>query len=241
LSDSIGALSPQDDGLQPGFERPRERLASLGVAALSVEELLALVLRTGDRRRDARDVARDLVRGLDRDGLAGASAVELARIRGLGPAKAASVVAALELGRRIAVRPLERGALLRGPEDVHHHFASRLRERREERFAVVLLDGRHRVLGDETVSRGTLTASLVHPREVFRPAIRHAAAAVVLVHNHPSGDPSPSDEDRRVTRRLAAAGELIGIRVVDHVVIGARAFHSFRDAGELESASAGGE
>jgi len=218
----------------PAGDRPRERLAALGPAALANSELVALLLRTGSSNRSALDLAAAVLaaaRGLE--GLALASVAELEGHPGLGPAKAATVAAAIELGRRAAGRPLARGEALRGPADVYHHFAARLRDEPCERFLAVLLDGRHRVLGEVTVSQGTLTASLVHPREVFRPAIRQAAAAIVLVHNHPSGDPTPSAEDRNVTRRLQDAGELVGIRVVDHVVIGAGGFHSFDEAGDL--------
>ena len=158
---------------------------------------------------------------------------ELEALPGFGLAKAATLVAAIELGRRGAARRLARGEVLRSPGDVHRHFASRLRDEACERFLVLLLDGRHRVLGEVTVSQGTLTASLVHPREVFGPAIRRSAAAIVLVHNHPSGDPTPSAEDRSVTLRLRQAGELLGIRVVDHVIIAERGYYSFDEAGDL--------
>ncbi|MAE94776.1 MAG: hypothetical protein CL910_08965 [Deltaproteobacteria bacterium] len=120
---------------------------------------------------------------------------------------------------------------MRGPEDVFRHFHPRLRDARQEQFLVVLLDGRHRVLGEARASEGTLTASLVHPREVFRPALREGAAAIVLVHNHPSGDPSPSTEDRAVTQRLVRAGELLGIQVLDHVVVAERGWRSLREDG----------
>jgi DNA repair protein RadC len=123
--------------------------------------------------------------------------------------------------------------VIRSPSDVYRHFHPSLRDARQERFVVVLLDARQRVLRSEVISQGTLTASLVHPREVFRPALRDAAAALVLVHNHPSGDPTPSTEDREVTARLASAGEILGIRVVDHVVVAERGFCSLREEGAL--------
>jgi len=194
---------------------------------------VALLLRTGARTGGALQLA---VRMLEGPGglraLAAAEVGELEGLPGLGPAKAASLAAAFELGRRGAARRLERGDVLRGPGDVHRHFAARLRDVACERFLVLLLDGRHRVLGEATVSQGTLTASLVHPREVFGPAIRRSAAAIVLVHNHPSGDPTPSGEDRSVTARLREAGELLGIRVVDHVIVAERGYHSFEEAGD---------
>ncbi len=141
------------------------------------------------------------------------------------------MLASLELGRRVAGRRLAPGAPIRDPADVFRHFHPRLRDAAQECFFVLLLDGRQRLLREELVSRGTLTASLVHPREVFRPALRASAAAVLLVHNHPSGDPAPSPEDREVTLRLARAGEILGIAVVDHVVVAERGYVSLREEG----------
>lgn len=213
---------------------PRERLVALGPEALSDAELVALLLRTGDGRRDALALGAGLLHrhgGLA--GLAAAAAPELAREEGMGPAKSATLVAALELGRRFAARRLRSGEAVRGPADLFRHFHPRLRDARHERFLLVLLDGRHRMLREVVISQGTLTASLVHPREVFRPALREAAAAVVLVHNHPSGDPTPSREDREITRRLAEAGELLGIPVLDHVVVAEGGYASLREAGVL--------
>jgi DNA repair protein RadC len=213
-------------------DRPRERLDRLDAPALADAELLALLLRTGGRGCDALDLARSLLeRHAGLRGLARAGTSELCAATGLGPAKAASLRAAFEIGRRVAARPLQAGRPIRGPADLHDHFAAHLRDAACEEFLVVLLDGRHRVLRSEAISRGTLTASLVHPREVFRPAIRAAAAAVVLVHNHPSGDPTPSREDQEITRRLARAGEILGIRVLDHVVVAEAGYRSLREDG----------
>jgi DNA repair protein RadC len=214
-------------------DRPRERLERCGAEALSDAELIALVLRTGGRAGDALAVARELLdqhSGLR--GLARAAGAELRGAAGVGRAKGASLIAALEIGRRVASRELRPGEPIRGPEDVWRHFGALLRDASHEQFLVVLLDGRHRVLRSEAVSRGTLTASLVHPREVFRPAIREAAAALVLVHNHPSGDPAPSREDREITARLIGAGELLGIPVLDHVVVAESGYRSLREEGD---------
>jgi DNA repair protein RadC len=201
---------------------------------LADAELLALVLRTGDRARDAWSLAREL---LDRfGGLAGLSSLPVSTLEsepGVGPAKSASLSAAFELARRIFELPLDRGQPIRSPLDVQRHFRPRLRTLQRESFQVLLLDGRHRLITIEEVSLGTLTASLVHPREVFREAIRHAAAAIVLVHNHPSGDPTPSSEDRSVTRRLGSAGQLLGISVLDHVIVTEGGYFSFQENGEL--------
>ena len=214
------------------IDRPRERLDAVGPDALSDAELLALLLRTGGRGADALSVAaRLLQRHEGLLGLARASQRELSAIPGIGPAKRATLRAAFELGRRLAAGRLAPGTALRGPADVFRHFHPTLRDAPTERFLVVLLDGRHRLMRHELVSQGTLTASLVHPREVFRPALRESAAALVLVHNHPSGDPAPSAEDREVTARLVRAGELLGIPVVDHVVIAERGYTSLRETG----------
>jgi DNA repair protein RadC len=216
---------------------PRERLLGEGAPSLRDDELVALLLRTGQASCDANALARLVLEhrgGLV--GLMGAEVSELCSVPGLGIAKAASLLAAAELGRRISSTPLIRGDRIRGPHDVHRHFYQRVRSECREHFMVLLLDGRHRLMRESQVSQGTLTASLVHPREVFRPAVRAAAAAVILVHNHPSGDPSPSTEDLEVTERLAQAGKLLGIRVVDHVVVASEGFHSLRDHGQLDSA-----
>ncbi len=219
---------------------PRERLERLGPEALSDAELVALLLRTGGRGVPVLNAAAQLLArcgGLA--GLARAGPGELRRSPGVGPAKSAALRAALEVGRRLAARRLAPGSAIRGPADVHRHFHPRLRDAPHERFLVVLLDGRHRVLREEVVSQGTLTASLVHPREVFRPALRESAAALVLVHNHPSGDPTPSREDREVTARLVRAGEILGVRVLDHVVVAERGFCSLRDEGAIGPEPAG--
>ncbi len=222
------------------LDQPRERLIAQGAAALSDAEVLALLFRTGSRGRDGLALAREVLAvsgglaALDR-----AAGLEFRRFPGIGPAKSASLQAAFELGRRVAGRSLRPGAPVRGPADVAAHFRPHLRRELQESFFVVLLDGRHRMISEHLISRGTLTASLVHPREVFRPALREAAAAVILLHNHPSGDPSPSQEDREVTLRLSRAGELMGIPVLDHVVVAESGYCSFRDRGLLTKESGG--
>jgi DNA repair protein RadC len=216
-------------------DRPRERLEALGPEALSDAELVALLLRTGARGASALALAAELlVQHGGLQGLARVAARELRATAGVGPAKSAALAAAIEVGRRLAARRLRAGLAIRGPADVYRHFHPALRHVPHERFLVVLLDGRHRVLRQELVSQGTLTASLVHPREVFRPALREAAAALILVHNHPSGDPTPSREDREVTARLRQAGEILGVPVLDHVVVAERGYCSLREEGALD-------
>ncbi len=211
---------------------PRERLAAHGPEPLSDAEVLALLLGSGARGHPAPALANAILAqtgGLA--GLARAAPAELRGLHGIGAARTARLLAAVELGRRLAARRLRQGDAFRGPADVHRHFHARLRDAPCERFLVVLLDGRHRYVREVQASQGTLTASLVHPREVFRPALREAAAAVVLVHNHPSGDPTPSAEDRDLTERLARAGDLLGIPVLDHVVVAERGYVSLREEG----------
>jgi len=203
---------------------------------LTDAELLALLLRTGGRGENALAVANGLLEvcgGLR--GLARAAASELCRASGVGPAKCSSLLAALELGRRLAAQRLSPGVAIRSAADIHRHFHASLRDVLHEQFLVVLLDGRQRVLKTMVISTGTLTASLVHPREVFRAALREAAAAVILVHNHPSGDPTPSPEDREITARLARAGEILGVRVLDHVIVAESGYRSFREDGDFEA------
>ncbi|MDA1196131.1 MAG: DNA repair protein RadC, partial [Planctomycetota bacterium] len=163
-----------------------------------------------------------------------ASPLELQHEPGVGRATAVRLSAALALGRRLHGERLRRGHRLRESAEIFASFHERLRDLRKERFITVLLDGKNRVLREDLVSEGILTASLVHPREVFGPAIRAAAGGVVLVHNHPSGDPEPSAEDVEVTRRLCAVGELVGIRVLDHVIIGDGRYVSFLERGMID-------
>ena len=220
----------------PASERPRERLVNNGAAALSNAELLAILLRTGNGR--ARTTALDeahwlLSRFPSLRRLAAAPVPALCAAPGVGPAKAAQVKAALELAGRLHEERLRHGRALGSSRDVFLHYQGRLAGCRNENVYVVLLDIKNRVLGEVKVSEGSLSAAIVHPREVFRPAVELAAAALIVVHNHPSGDPTPSTEDRSLTRRLRDAGEMIGVRVLDHVIIGAGCYSSFAERGDL--------
>ncbi len=220
-----------DDGLP---ERVRERLLLAGASALGTPDLLALLLGTGAPGRPAEVVASEiLARAGGLRALARGTPAELAQFPGLGPARAARLLASVELGRRVVAEPLERGTPFRTAADIFRHYHPRVRDLRIEQFRVLLLDGKHRILREELVSQGTLTSSPVHPREVFVQAIRHSAAAIVLVHNHPSGDPQPSADDLEITRRLAEVGLVVGIHVVDHVIIGDGAYTSLADRGLL--------
>jgi DNA repair protein RadC len=215
-------------------ERPRERLRREGAEALAVIELLAVVLRTGPPGNSSLDLAAHLMRRFGSlEQLAGAGDAELLEVSGMGPAKIAGLRAAFEIGSRLARAPLLAGERLHSPERVYESYGMRLRRARQELFFVLLLDSRHRLIREVEVSRGSLNQSLVHPREVFAPALRESAAAILVIHNHPSGDPDPSREDHEVTRRLAQAGEILGIRLLDHVVIGGEGYRSFARSGWL--------
>ncbi|NGZ96104.1 MAG: hypothetical protein CV089_08250 [Nitrospira sp. WS110] len=218
----------------PKTERPRERLLSKGSEFLSDAHLLAILLRTGRRDSSAVQVAIEL---LDRmgglGGLAACGIEELCAVQGIGPAKAAQLKAALALGRRSLAIPLSTGTRISSSADLFKHFHPVLRDVKHELFKVVLLDAKNMVVKEATVSEGSLTLSIVHPREVFALAIRESAAAVIFLHNHPSGDPTPSMEDRRLTDRLVAAGGVLGIRVLDHLIIGDGRYVSFADEGWL--------
>ena len=216
----------------PLDERPRERLAQLGPSALSSRELLAAVLGTGARGASALAVAEELL-GSGLHSLASRSLHDLEQVRGLGRAKAARLVAALELGARLASDGGGGAPSLQSPGETARYLLPRYAARPVETFGLLALDARHRLRREAVVSVGCLTASLVHPREVFQEAVVSRAAALVLFHNHPSGDPEPSAEDLALTRRLAAAGSLMGIEVLDHLVLGAGRYVSLKERGVL--------
>ena len=219
----------------PRGERPRERLKAHGAHALSSAELLAIVLGTGAAGRSSLALAHEVLAwaGGSLRRIAGQPVAALTKLGGIGSARAIAVHAALELGRRAAGEEREDGAPMRSPRDVFAVFAPRLEDLPVEEFHVAVLDSQHRLERDVTITRGILNSSLVHPREVFREAIAERAAAVILVHNHPSGDPTPSADDRVVTEQLAAAGRLLDIPVHDHVIIGRGRYTSFAEAGLL--------
>lgn len=220
----------------PEADRPREKLLHSGPGTLGDTELLALLLRTGHSspRTSALELARQLIsRFGSLRALTQASVAELCQLPGIGPAKAAELLAAGELGRRLASTPLRPGERFTNAREVFAHFHERLRDRRKEVFLTLLLDSKNRLLREIQISEGSLNASIVHPREVFAPVVRESAAAVLLVHNHPSGDPTPSREDLELTGRLREAGELMGVRVLDHVIIGSGSYVSLADRGLL--------
>ena len=219
----------------PSAERPRERLKSHGARALSSSELLAILLGSGSEKHSALKLGHEILASAHGSlrRLSAQPVAALTTIDGVGNARAVAIHAALELGRRMAAEEREDGIPIRGPRDVHEVFAPRLQDLPVEEFHVAVLDSQHRLERDVTVTRGLLNSSLVHPREVFREAIAENAAAIILVHNHPSGDPTPSPDDRITTEQLVQAGRVLDIPVQDHIIIGRGRYISFAEAGLL--------
>lgn len=221
----------------PADERPRERLLALGPGFLSNAELLAIVLRNGSRERSALQVAQEILAAYKEEGISALgrmSAGELMQIRGIGSAKAAEVMAAVELGKRLSACPAGRRAAVTCPGDAADYALPRFRYEEREHFAIILLNVKNHILSMPVISIGSLTASVVHPREVFRAAIQQTAASIILVHNHPSGDPTPSREDIEITNRLVAVGRVMDIPVLDHIILGNDNYISLREKGVIK-------
>ncbi len=217
----------------PVSERPRERLQKLGVAALSAQELLALILGRGIAGESVMVTAQRLLSQFGSlKGTASASVEELSQVRGIGTAKAAQIKAAFELANRLeGYAEAGQKPVVKTPEDVAGLVRGRLKDKRKEHFLALLLDTRSQVIKVAEISVGSLDTSIVHPREVFQEAISASAASVIFVHNHPSGDTTPSEDDIGLTKRLAEAGEIVGIDVLDHVIIGAKSYLSLKREG----------
>ncbi len=218
----------------PPDERPRERLLAKGADALTDAELLAIIIRDGTRKETALDLARRLLArfGTLRD-LRACSPSDLCAVNGIGPARAAQILAALALSSRINDTSLRRGVAFRASRDVFDLLHPRLRHEKQEIFLALLLDTRNRIQREIEISRGGLSAALVNPRDVLAPALTDKASALILVHNHPSGDPAPSPDDIRLTQRLKEACQLTGIRLLDHLVIAEEGYISLADTGRL--------
>ena len=216
----------------PEEERPRERLVDKGPESLTDAQLLAIILRVGDRaaKKSALDMGREILSTFgDFRHLDLLSVSELCTIKGIGMAKAAQVKAALEIGKRMSSQYGGKKKKFRSSDDVVNYFIPLMRNLKKEIFKIVLLDSKNKILKDIVISQGSLTSSLVHPREVLNPAIKESAAAIVLIHNHPSGDPAPSQDDIEITHRLKQACDIVGIKVLDHIVIGEKSHFSFLD------------
>jgi DNA repair protein RadC len=216
----------------PSEERPRERLSRFGPEAISSAELIAIILGSGMRGKSVLQLAQELLNlfGSLKD-LANASIEELCTVKGLGSAKAVQLKAAFSLGLKVASQEMPPRFQIHSPQHAYNLVKDELENAESERFVVILQDTKGGVIRHETVSIGTLSQTIIHPREVFHPAIRHKAASIVLAHNHPSGDPTPSPEDYSVTEILVDAGKTLGIPVNDHIVIGRQCYISMREQG----------
>lgn len=213
-------------------DRPREKLARAGASALGDNELVAVVLGQGRAGASVLDLANALLERVGGvRGLARARSDDLVGVTGIGQARAGQLLAAVELGRRTVARGPEERLKVTSPRIVGEYLLARFGNRPVEQFGVVLLDTKHRVMRATVLSVGTLDASVVHPREIFREAVAANAAAIVLFHNHPSGDPEPSFDDTRLTERLMSAGVLMGIDVLDHIILGDARYFSYRERG----------
>ncbi len=218
----------------PQEERPREKMLTKGACSLSNAELIAILLRTGTKNDSVIRVAERLLKKYEDLGVSGLASIgphELTKMQGIGPVKAVTLVAAIELGKRLSTMPTSGKPIIRAPQDAADLLMARLRYESREHFILVLLSTKNHVLATPTISIGSLNASIVHPREVFREAINHSAAAVILVHNHPSGDPTPSTEDISLTRKLIDVGRILEIHVLDHLIIGDNKYVSLKEKG----------
>ncbi len=220
----------------PEDERPRERLIKYGSSSMSDAHLLGILIGSGDRctRKNAVDLSRDLLNKFGTlENIDQASITEICQIKGIGPAKAAQIKAALEVGKRMVAKTSGKKIKMKSSRVFFEHFSPFLKNLKKEIVKIVLLDPKLQFIKEITISEGSLNASIVHPREVMIPAIKESAASFALIHNHPSGDPTPSQQDLEITHRLSKTGKIIGINMVDHIIIGGNDFFSFADEGLL--------
>jgi DNA repair protein RadC len=216
----------------PRQERPRERLQKFGPEALSAQELLALIIGRGIPKKSVMNIAQELLGKFGNiKAISQATIEELSQIKGIGLAKAAQIKACFELGKREELEPEPKDFDIKNPESVVKAIRSSIKDKAKEHFKLILLNPRNKIIGISTISIGTLNASLVHPREVFKDAIVHSAASVVLAHNHPSGDPEPSEDDLKITKKLVDSGKILGIEVLDHIIIAKNGFKSLANEG----------
>lgn len=218
----------------PKSERPRERLIKFGESQLSNQELLAILLGSGTRTESVMDIAnRMLIHFEGLKFLDEATIEEITNIKGIGQAKGVTLLAALELGRRIRQYIPDDNYVIRSPQDGANYVMEAMRHLNQEHLAVLFLDSKNQIIHKQTIFIGSLNASIVHPREIFREAVKRSAASIICAHNHPSGDPTPSEEDIHVTKRLVEAGKIMGIELLDHLIIGDRKFTSLKEKGYL--------
>jgi DNA repair protein RadC len=209
--------------------RPRERFISHGPDALSDAELLAIILQKGSKEENVIDMSNKLLARYGIDKLADLSLKEMQEIKGIGPAKAMQIKSILEFSKRVKVKSLKKKPLKNG-QDVFDYASPKLSGLKQEHFMAILLDTKNHVINDQIISIGTLNSSIIHPRDIFKSAIKESANAIILVHNHPSGDPEPSEEDKATTEKIMQVGELMGIKILDHVIIGNNSHYSFQSA-----------
>jgi DNA repair protein RadC len=212
----------------PKIERPREKLIQYGPERLSNSELLAIILRSGKKGENVIDLANKILKKYKTENLPNLTYQELKDFSGLGPAKACEIIACFELGKRLLKGKV--ASLYLKPEDVWKELKD-IREHKKEHFVIFFLDSRNQEIKREIISVGSLNANLVHPREVFEPAVRNLAAQVILAHNHPSGELEPSEDDLEINKRLVEAGKILGIEVIDHIIISRNSFLSFKEKG----------
>ena len=218
----------------PDTEKPREKMLTYGAGQLSNQELLAILIRTGRANYSALDIAKDVLY-YDKRGLVALSNMkieELVTIKGIGPSKACQLMAGIELGKRVMASDQFKEKIT-CPGDVFEHLQVQVAHLKREKFFALLLDTKNQIIAVEDISTGSLNASIVHPREVFHYAIKKNAKSMILAHNHPSGHPAPSKEDKMITDRLVEAGKIIGIEVIDHIVLGKNSYYSFKEHFEM--------
>ncbi|VVB84193.1 RadC-like JAB domain protein [uncultured archaeon] len=214
-------------------ERPRERLIKNGAAALSDSELLAIILRTGSRQENVINLSQRLLSEYNLKQLSTINIAQLMNIHGIKESKAAQIAACFEIARRLESFNEEVKPKVNSPEDVYRRIYPRMREQKKENFIELCLDTKNQIIREEIISIGSLNANVVHPREVFKTALAVSAAHIIVAHNHPSGDPTPSREDIEVTKKLIEAGKIIGVDVLDHVIIGDGRHFSMKEAGHI--------
>ncbi len=211
--------------------RPRERLQAQGAKALSNAELLALVLKSGTQQENVLDLCQKLLAKYSLEQLAQASLQQLQQEHGIGVAKASQLIAVFELGKRLT--PRAKRSSIRNAQEIAQMYLARFAQEKQENFVAVYLDTKQRVIADQIITKGTLNSSLIHPREVFYGAIKHCAHSLIILHNHPSGDPRPSEEDLNVTQILKETGEIMGIALIDHIILGQTSWWSWREEGRV--------
>lgn len=218
----------------PKEDRPRERLIALGASHLSNQELLAILLGSGTKEESVMELSRRLLMHFEGLKLLGNATIEeLTAIKGIGPAKGVMVLAAIELGKRLNQYQPSKTFIIRSPKDGADYVMEEMRVLNQEHFVVLFLSTKNQIIHKQTIFVGSLNASIVHPREIFREAVKRSAASIICVHNHPSGDPSPSQEDIHVTRRIVEAGKVMGIELLDHLIIGNHSFVSLKEKGYI--------